>query len=86
MDEYTILTLVRHTGGSNQSVVASIGTDWIFGLGNGKSAYWKMGSILFSSSPPADNDWHLLTGSVNQMVRLSFGGMHLSCMKVCTQH
>ena len=32
---------MRHTGGSNQAVVASIGTDWIFGLGDNKSAYLK---------------------------------------------
>ena len=66
LDEYTLLALVRHTGGSNQSVIASIGTEWIFGLGNGKSAFWQMGSSLFSSSPVADDDWHLLSGSVNQ--------------------
>ena len=66
LDEYTLLALVRHTGGSNQSVIASIGTDWIFGLGNEKSAFWQMGSSLLSNSPAADDDWHLMSGSVNQ--------------------
>ena len=38
LGEYSILG-ARHTGGQNGAVISSVGSDWIFGLGNEKSAY-----------------------------------------------
>ena len=60
LSEYTILGLIRHIGDQNETVIGSVGSDWVFGMGNGSSAYWKMGSIV-SQSTPADQNWHLFT-------------------------
>ena len=44
-------------------VLLLVGTDWVFGFGNGSSAYWKMGSFETQSSQ-ADQEWHLLAGTL----------------------
>ena len=44
------------------TVIASVGTDWVFGLGENKSAYWKIGSNIISHSPSSDQSWHIVTG------------------------
>ena len=64
LSEYTILAFIRHTGDQNQTVVGSVGTDWVFGMGEGRSSYWKMGSVLTQSSP-ADENWHLFAGTLS---------------------
>ena len=69
---YTILALIRHTGVKNQAVLASVGTNWVFGLGENKSTYWKMGSDILSNSPSSDHDWHLLTGLLDGDGKLEF--------------
>ena len=66
IEDYTIISLIRHTGGLDQAVIASVGTDWIFGLGDGKSAYWKIDTNILPSSPSADEQWHLITGSIER--------------------
>ena len=45
LSEYSIFALARHTGDRNGTIIGSVGTDWVFGFGNGSSAYWKMGSF-----------------------------------------
>ena len=64
LSEYTILSLIRHIGDQNETVIGSVGSDWVFGMGNGSSAYWKMGSIV-SQSTPADQNWHLFAGTLS---------------------
>jgi hypothetical protein len=65
LNDYTILTVARHTGGQNNAVIASVGSDWVFGLGGEKSGYWKLGGTVLSG-PSADDSWHLLSGTLNQ--------------------
>ena len=72
LNEYTILALARHTGVKNQAVLASVGTNWVFGLGENKSAYWKIGSDILSNSPSSDHDWHLLTGLLDGDGKVEF--------------
>ena len=62
LTEYTILVLARHSGDSNETIVGSVGSDWVFGWGGGSSAYWKMGATL-GQSVPADRSWHLMAGT-----------------------
>ena len=62
LDSYSIIGLVRHSGEHDQAVIASVGTDWVFGLGENKSAYWKIGSNIISHSPSSDQSWHIVTG------------------------
>ena len=62
LTEYTVLALARHTGESNQTIIGSVGSDWVFGWGNGSSSYWKMGNTI-AQSVPADQSWHLLAGT-----------------------
>ena len=64
LDDYSIVSLIRHTGGNDKAVISSVGTDWVFGLGDNKSAYWKMGSNLLNSGPSSDDQWHMLSGIV----------------------
>jgi hypothetical protein len=66
IEDYSISALIRHTGGLNQAVIASVGTDWVFGLGDSRSAYWKMDASLVNPSPPADQGWHIMTGTVER--------------------
>ena len=63
LSEYSIFALARHTGDRNGTIIGSVGTDWVFGFGNGSSAYWKMGSFETQSSQ-ADQQWHLLAGTL----------------------
>ena len=72
LNEYTILALIRHTGVKNQAVIASAGTDWVFGLGENKSAYWKMGSNLITNGPSSDSSWYLLTGLLDNDGKIEF--------------
>ena len=65
LDDYSMICLIRHYGNTNQIVIGSIGTAWAFGLGDERSAYWKMGSNLLTYSPNADQNWHLLSGTVD---------------------
>ena len=51
LTEYTVLALARHTGESNETIVGSVGSDWVFGWGNGSSSYWKMGNTVAQSVP-----------------------------------
>jgi hypothetical protein len=64
LSEYSILGIMRHTGTKNGAVIASVGSDWVFGLGNEKSSYWKLGSTEISG-PSADSDWHIFTGTLD---------------------
>ena len=64
LDDYSIVSLMRHTGGNDRTVVSSVGTDWVFGLGDSKSAYWEMGTNLVNNGPPSDDQWHILSGMV----------------------
>ena len=48
LTEYTILTLARHSGSQRDTVIGSVGTEWVFGLGAGGTSYWKMGSETVS--------------------------------------
>ena len=61
LNEYTILAVARHTGGQDDAVIASVGSDWIFGLGAGKSSYWKLGDNEISG-PSSDTNWHIFSG------------------------
>ena len=36
LSEYSIFAIARHTGGQNGAVIASVGSDWVFGFGDGK--------------------------------------------------
>ena len=65
LTDYTIFAAVRHTGSQDEAVVASVGSEWIFGLGNSMSGYWKLGNTTLTG-PSSDNDWHLLTGTLDQ--------------------
>ena len=58
--------MVRHTGGLDQTVIGSVGSQWAFGLGSDKSAYWKIGANLLTNAPVADNQWHILSGVVEK--------------------
>ena len=64
LTEYTVLALARHSGSQRNTVIGSVGTDWVFGLGGGSTSYWKMGSEVF---PPTsvDEDWHLYAGALS---------------------
>ena len=79
LDDYSIVSLVRHTGGNDKAVISSVGTDWVFGLGENKSAYWKMGANLLNSGTSSDDQWHMLSGmvrsdgSVELLARWIFG-------------
>ncbi len=64
LSEYTILAFIRHTGDRNETIVGSVGTDWVFGMGAGSSLYWKMGSVVTLASP-ADETWHLFAGTLS---------------------
>ena len=64
LKEYSLTSLIRHTGEKDQAVISSIGSDWVFGLGAGSSAYWKMSTNQLSSSPVADQSWHVFSGTV----------------------
>ena len=65
LNDYTILSVVRHTGGMNESVISSVGSNWVFGLGDGKSGYWQLGETKLQG-PTADQSWHLMTGRLSQ--------------------
>ena len=65
-DDYTITGLIRYSGEIKEGVVCSVGTDWIFGLGDGKSAYWKINDSLAMNTPTADENWHILTGTAQR--------------------
>ena len=62
LSDYTVLSFMRHTGGQNETVIGSVGTNWVFGLGAGSSSYWKMGSVITQASS-ADQNWHLFAGT-----------------------
>ncbi|MBT7649351.1 MAG: DUF2341 domain-containing protein, partial [Opitutae bacterium] len=64
LTEYTVLALARHSGSERNTVIGSVGTEWVFGLGGGGSSYWKMGSEII---PPTsvDEDWHLYAGTLS---------------------
>ena len=72
LNEYTIIALARHSGGEDQSVIASAGTDWVFGLGESKSAYWKVGSNLITNGPSSTQSWYLLTGVLDNDGEIEF--------------
>ena len=57
LTDYTVFAAVRHTGSQDEAVVASVGSEWIFGLGNSMSGYWKLGNTTLTG-PSSDNDWH----------------------------
>ena len=43
LNDYTVLSVVRHTGGMNESCHIFGWFGLGFGLGDGKSGYWKLG-------------------------------------------
>ena len=47
---------------ADNAVIASVGSDWIFGLGASKSSYWKLGDNEISG-PSADTKWHIFSGT-----------------------
>ena len=49
--------------GQDGAVVASVGSDWVFGLGAGKSSYWKLGTDELIG-PSADREWHIFSGTL----------------------
>ena len=49
----------RHAGSLDQSVISSVGSDWVFGLGNNYSTYWKLGSGHEFMGAASDDSWHL---------------------------
>jgi hypothetical protein len=59
---YSILAVVRYSGSSMGSVLSSVGTEWVFGLGAGSASYWKMGNVVMPGAS-ADNSWHLYAGT-----------------------
>ena len=63
LNDYSIFAVARHTGGQDNSVISSVGSDWIFGLGNGMSGFWKLGGTEVNG-PSSDTDWHILTGTM----------------------
>ena len=65
LGEYTILTLARHAGSLDQSVISSVGSDWVFGLGNNYSSYWKLGSGHEFMGSASDDSWHLYAGTLS---------------------
>ena len=76
LGEYCILAVARHTGGQNGSVISSVGSDWIFGLGNEKSAYWRLGpGKVFEGRP--QTLLGLYAGTLSSSEELSFTGMDM---------
>ena len=65
LGEYTILTLARHAGSLDQSVISSVGSNWVFGLGNNYSSYWKLGSGHEFMGSASDDSWHLYAGTLS---------------------
>ena len=65
LGEYTILTLARHSGSLDQSVISSVGSNWVFGLGNNYSSYWKLGSGHEFMGSASDDSWHLYAGTLS---------------------
>ena len=64
LNDYTIVAVARYTGGQNDAVIASVGSEWVFGLGGGKSSYWKLGNNEISG-PSADTNWHIFSGTLD---------------------
>ncbi|MEC7628228.1 MAG: LamG-like jellyroll fold domain-containing protein, partial [Verrucomicrobiota bacterium] len=65
LGDYSIFAIARHAGGENESVISSVGSDWVFGLGNGKSAYWRLGSDKVFEGSSADTSWGLYAGTLS---------------------
>ena len=63
LGEYSIFAVARHAGVSDEAVISSVGSDWIFGLGNNYSVYWKLGSNYEFSGSPSDDTWHVYAGT-----------------------
>ena len=63
LSEYSVLAIARHTGGQNGAVISSVGSDWIFGLGDNYNAYWKLGPASEFSATSANAEWNLYAGT-----------------------
>ncbi|MBT5692940.1 MAG: DUF5011 domain-containing protein, partial [Opitutae bacterium] len=69
--EYTILTVARYTGGDNERVISSRGTNWLFGFhGNTIRRFYANGWIYNVGG--SDTNWHLHGGTIRKDARADF--------------
>lgn len=64
LQEYTIFSVARYTGGDSERVISSRGRNWILGFhNNGTGRFYAEGWIV--NQGPNDTDWHQHSGSIN---------------------
>ena len=64
LGEYSIFAVARHAGTQDQAVLSSVGSDWVFGLGNQYSVYWKLGPSFEFTGSVSDDQWHIYAGTL----------------------
>ena len=62
LGDYSVLAIARYSGTEKGNVISSVGTNWVFGLGEGSTSFLRMGNVVV---PPvsSDNEWHIYAGS-----------------------
>ena len=47
------------------AVISSVGSDWVFGLGNQYSVYWKLGASNEFTGSASGDSWHVYAGTLD---------------------
>ena len=64
LEEYTIFTVARYTGGDSERVISSNSRNWLFGFHGNRTGRWYAEGWICESGP-SDTNWHLHSGHIN---------------------
>ena len=64
LEEYTIFTVARYTGGDSERIISSKSRNWLFGFHGNRTGCWHADQWIHNSGP-SDTNWHLHTGQIN---------------------